>query len=73
VDGAKPPCDFRVATHGTIWTFTVQNDAARDFADDVLGLESWQWTGANTFGVDHRLAADLVVHLRDESWEVEGD
>ena len=62
--------DFRVRLHGTVWTFEPLTDRAKDHATTVMDVQDWQRLGP-AFGVDHRLALDLVTALEDEGFEVE--
>lgn len=61
--------DFRVHSHGTIWTFEPLTEAAKDFTANELAVEGWQWLGP-AFGVDHRSAHDLVTALEAEGFVV---
>lgn len=62
--------DLRVRRHGTIWMFEPLTQRAKDHAANVMDIQDWQWLGP-AFGVDHRLAFDLVTALEDEGFEVE--
>ena len=62
--------DFVVRPHGSVWTFEPKTDSARCFVGNDLGVQSWQWLG-HVFGVDHRLANDLVTALEVEGFVVE--
>lgn len=62
--------DFRVQSHGTIWLFEPLTDRAKDYATTVMDVQDWQWLGP-AFGVDHRLALDLVTNLEEEGFVVE--
>ena len=62
--------DFLVRPHGTIWTFEPLNERAKNFTGTDLDVQSWQWLG-NAFGVDHRVANDLVSALEDEGFVLE--
>lgn len=59
--------DFRVHSHGSIWTFEPVTEAAKDFTATDLDVQGWQWLGP-VFGVDHRLASDLVTALEEEGF-----
>ena len=62
--------DFLVRPHGTIWTFEPVTERAKEFTGTDLDVQSWQWFGP-AFGVDHRLANDLVTALQDEGFGLE--
>jgi hypothetical protein len=61
--------DFIVRPQGSIWTFEPASEAAKDFTATSLDVEGWQWLGP-AFGVDHRLANDLVAALENEGFLV---
>ena len=71
MDGARPQPDFTVSNYGTVWVFNAESDAAIDFAHGELGLEGWQFVGADSFAIDHSIAGDLVLQLREEGWIIE--
>jgi hypothetical protein len=63
--------DVTVANQGSIFTFTLHTERARAWVRDNLEIESWQWLGANTFGVDHHFA-DSVAAMMGDPGEGEG-
>ena len=66
--------DFIVTTHGSIWRFNPVSETAKNFSDTDLDLEGWQWIGAGesrSFGVDARIANQLVSSLEDEGFVLE--
>ena len=62
--------DFLVQPHGTIWTFEPKTESAKSFVRTDLDVQGWQWLG-QSFGVDHRLANDLVTALEGEGFVLE--
>ena len=62
--------DFLVCPQGSIWTFEPVTERAKEFTGTGLDVQSWQWIGP-AFGVDHRLANDLVTALNDEGFVLE--
>ena len=62
--------DFHVWPHGSIWTFEPKTESAKRFVRTDLDVQGWQWLGP-AFGVDHRLANDLVAALEVEGFVVE--
>ena len=62
--------DFVIETCGSIWTFCPMTDTAKNFVGTDLNVESWQWLGTK-FGVDARIAANLVTALEDEGFVLE--
>lgn len=61
--------DFLVRPQGTIWLVEPVTDRAKEYGLTILDVQDWQWVGP-AFGVDHRLANDLVVALEEEGWRV---
>lgn len=61
--------DFLVRPQGTIWLFEPVTDRAREYTFTVLDVQDWQWAGP-AFGVDHRIANDLIAALEEEGWRV---
>ena len=62
--------DFIVRPHGTVWTFEPKTESAKSFVHTDLEVQGWQWLGP-AFGVDHRLATDLVAALEGEGFVFE--
>lgn len=62
--------DFVVRPHGTAWTFEPKTEEAKSFVRNDLEVQGWQWLGP-AFGVDHRLATDLVAALESEGFVLE--
>ena len=62
--------DFKVTTHGSVWTFEPVTVAAKNFTATDLQVEGWQWMGP-AFGVDARIADNLVSALEDEGFVLE--
>jgi hypothetical protein len=61
--------DFDVADHGSIVTFTPLTDDARDWLNEHVQAESWQWLGAGLC-VDRRYAGPLIDGIADAGLEV---
>ena len=62
--------DFMVRPHGTVWTFEPQTEGATRFVHTDLDVQGWQWLGP-AFGVDHRVANDLIAALEGEGFVLE--
>ena len=62
--------DFVVRPHGTVWTFEPRTESANRFVRTDLDVQGWQWLG-QSFGVDHRLANDLIAALESEGFVLE--
>ena len=64
--------DFRVQSHGSVWTFVPLTEAAKDFTATAIEVQSWQWLGT-AFGVDQRVANDLAMALEEEGFVLESE
>lgn len=62
--------DFIVVTHGSVWTFEPVTQIAKNFTGTDLDVQSWQWMGP-AFGVEARIADELVSALEDEGFTLE--
>ena len=54
-----PQPDIRVSNHGSIFMVSPLSDAAREWVDEHVQLEDWQWMG-NAFSVDRHYIENLV-------------
>lgn len=64
--------DITYRDEGTVILFTIQNDTTKQWVDDNLNLEGWQWVGPYAFAIDHRPARQLIEQLRElEGFTVE--
>ena len=62
--------DFMVTTHGSMWLFEPLSERAKNFTGTDLDVQPYQWLG-KAFGVEARLANDLVTALEEEGFEIE--
>lgn len=62
--------DFQIFDRGSVVGFAPQTEAATEFVDENVHLESWQWQG-NVFWADHRPAQDLIDGIAAEGLTVE--
>jgi len=61
--------DIRIHDDGTVVGFTPLTDAARDWIDENVESESWQWLGETLF-VDHRMARPLAHGMAADGLEI---
>ena len=62
--------DFLVANCGGMVALTPMTAKAREpCSDGTISFESWQVMGGSIM-VDHRMADDLVEHLRDDGFTI---
>jgi hypothetical protein len=59
-----PAPDVLVANEGTVFLFNPLTKRAKDWIDDNVSSESWQWFGT-TLVVDHRYAWGLAEGMTD--------
>lgn len=45
--------------HGSVVTFRPVTQAAKDWVEENVHTEGWQWMGS-VFAVDHRFVQDLI-------------
>ena len=62
--------DFKVRVEGSIWLFEPLTEIAKNFTGTDLDVQGWQWMG-NAFGVDARIANNLVTALEEEGFVLE--
>lgn len=61
--------DVDVVDQGSVVLFTPITAEARDFVDDNVGLEDWQWLGGS-FAVDARYAGALIEGFESHGFTV---
>lgn len=61
--------DVFVNDTGSIVMFMPMSAEARQWFDDNVASEGWQWLGAS-LGVDHRYADDLIHGLQGDGFSV---
>lgn len=61
--------DFLFIDHGSIVGFTPLSDEAREWMDDNVQSEGWQWMG-RTLMVDARMGMPLLEAIEDECFTV---
>lgn len=61
--------DVLVRNEGTVVLLTPRSDEAREWVDENLGLESWQWVG-DSFAVEWRFAPNVVDGMIGDGLEV---
>jgi hypothetical protein len=64
--------DVEVVSRTAIVAIQLNSDESREWAQENLGLEDYQWWGS-VICVDHRYAAGILDLLRDEGFTVRGD
>jgi hypothetical protein len=63
--------DVKVFNGGSIHQFMLITDAAHEWVEGHLSLESWQWSGTSAFVVDHRCAPDIIAGMIGDGLGVE--
>ncbi len=61
--------DFEVRGGGTVYTVRPVSREAREWTDEHVQLESWQWLGG-AFAVEHRYLDDLIDGIRGDGLTV---
>ena len=62
--------DVLIRSEGTVWIFNPVTAAAKEWFDENVHTESYQWLGTSLV-VDHRFAAGLIQGILDAGLEVE--
>jgi hypothetical protein len=65
---ALMPADFSVSYHGTITLLHPLTAACREWIDDNVHVEGWQWFGNNGFAVEPRYLDYLVGVLGEHGF-----
>ena len=61
--------DIHVDGGGTIYMVTPITQLAKEWVEQHLSLEGWQWLGS-AFAVEHRFIANLVQGMRADGLRV---
>jgi hypothetical protein len=65
--------DFLVADYGSMVALTpISADANKACDTGVIACKPWQLLGGSIM-VDHRMADDLIQHLRDDGFTIAGE
>ena len=61
--------DFQIADHGTVLSIQPLNEAARQWLDENVVSELWQWV-QGALCVDAGFARDLIIEIAEAGFEV---
>lgn len=61
--------DLRTRFHGSVVTITPETDRGRQWMEENLATEPWQWLG-NSLGVEWRFADDIITGAVGDGLEV---
>lgn len=64
-----PKPDVEFLNHGSVIMVVPLSPAAKDWVDDNLALEGWQWLGAG-FACEPRYAGDLASGMESDGLTV---
>lgn len=62
--------DVAVSNHGTVFLFALLTDRAREWVDENVQAEGWQFFGGS-LAVEPRMARDLAQGMLNDGLEVE--
>jgi hypothetical protein len=62
--------DFSLSDHGSVALVTPLSPSAREWVDENVSLESWQWVGGS-FACDPRYVDDLVAGITGDGLTIE--
>lgn len=60
--------DFGITDHGSIWLIRPLTEAAQEWVDENVAVESWFGTA---FAVEHRYAVDIVNGIVEAGFKLE--
>jgi hypothetical protein len=60
----KPTADFKVEDNGSVVLIVPMNRGAREWVDENVYLESWQWLGGG-FACEPRMVGDLLAGIAE--------
>ena len=61
--------DFSISDHGTVISIRPLNDVARQWLDENVVAEPWQWV-QGALCVDARFARDLIIEIKEAGFEI---
>lgn len=61
--------DVYVANHGSVVMVEPRSEDAKEWVEENVPLEDWQWMG-RSFAVEPRMLDDLVMGMREEGFRV---
>jgi len=61
--------DFQIADHGTVISIRPLNEAARQWLDENVVSDPWQWV-EGALCVEARFARDLIIEIEQASFTV---
>jgi hypothetical protein len=61
--------DFEINDEGSIVAITPMNEQAREWIDENVHSEGWQWMGLSLC-VDHRMAEPLLCGMVEAGFEI---
>jgi hypothetical protein len=62
--------DVTVLNHGTVVQFKLHTDAVRQWVDQNVQADGWQWFGPSNLVIDHRYAGGLAYGIARAGFEV---
>lgn len=68
----KSRADFYITYHGTVATLDVLSNATREWVEEHVATEPWQWLGRSSIGIDPRFAEGLRQALTDAGFSDAG-
>jgi hypothetical protein len=66
---AIPNPDYLIRDNGTTWAFCPLTPDAKQWTEENVQLESWQWLGA-TFVVDWRYGVPLAEGISEAGFQI---
>lgn len=64
-----PTPDFTMANHGTLVTFVLLTERAREWVEENVSIEPYIWFGSYSFACEYRYASNLLQGMLDAGME----
>lgn len=61
----KTNMDVVVENHGSLFTFTLCTEAAREWVEENVEIPGYMWSNRITFACEHRYAHDIASGMGD--------
>ena len=62
--------DVTIHNYGSIVQFQLHTEEAREWVDENVQADDWQWSGRGFLNVEHRYAGHLADGMIDAGFEV---
>ena len=71
VSAGRKLMDVLVEFDGSVARFELKTQEAKNWVNENVELEGWQWLGKESFAVDHRFTDPLITGMEESGLSVE--